>query len=127
MFSPDGELTEFIPIPEDTVTNCAFGGPDLKTLYVTAGKDAVQNQNRRDRHPSLGRLLRIAPRALTNSLPTLSLGPPPLTMGPDFGAQFDSLWSGSAAPASARLPTAPHPETVARRARGVSSGVSLRS
>ena len=38
VFSPDGELTEFIPIPEDTVTNCAFGGPDLKTLYVTAGK-----------------------------------------------------------------------------------------
>ncbi len=38
VFSPDGQLEEFIPIPEDTVTNCAFGGPDLKTLYVTAGK-----------------------------------------------------------------------------------------
>ena len=38
VFSPDGQLMEFIPIPEDTVTNCAFGGPDLKTLYVTAGK-----------------------------------------------------------------------------------------
>ncbi len=38
VFSPDGRLKEFIPIPEDTVTNCAFGGPDLKTLYVTAGK-----------------------------------------------------------------------------------------
>ena len=38
VFSPSGELLKFIPIPEDTVTNCAFGGEDLKTLYVTAGK-----------------------------------------------------------------------------------------
>ena len=38
VFSPDGKLLDFIPIPEDTITNCAFGGPDLKTLYVTAGK-----------------------------------------------------------------------------------------
>jgi gluconolactonase len=38
VFSPDGQLKEFVPIPEDTVTNCAFGGPDWKTLYVTAGK-----------------------------------------------------------------------------------------
>ena len=38
VFSPLGELLKFIPIPEDTVTNCAFGGEDLKTLYVTAGK-----------------------------------------------------------------------------------------
>jgi gluconolactonase len=26
-----------VPIPEDIVTNVAFGGPDRKTLYVTAG------------------------------------------------------------------------------------------
>ena len=38
VITPSGELKEFIPIPEDTITNCAFGGPDLKTLYVTAGK-----------------------------------------------------------------------------------------
>jgi gluconolactonase len=34
----DGELLEHIPIPEDTITNAAFGGADLRTLYVTAGK-----------------------------------------------------------------------------------------
>ena len=33
-----GRLIGFIPIAEDTVTNTAFGGPDMKTLYVTAGK-----------------------------------------------------------------------------------------
>jgi len=37
VFSPDGKLLEFIPIPRDETTNCAFGGDDLKTLYVTAG------------------------------------------------------------------------------------------
>ena len=36
--SPQGKLLHFIPISEDTITNCAFGGPDMKTLYVTAGK-----------------------------------------------------------------------------------------
>ena len=38
VFSPAGELIEHIPVPEDTITNAAFGGPDLRTLYVTAGK-----------------------------------------------------------------------------------------
>ena len=38
VFSPDGELIEHIPIHEDTITNVAFGGDDLRTLYITAGK-----------------------------------------------------------------------------------------
>ena len=38
VFAPSGALLKFIAIPEDLVTNCAFGGADLKTLYVTAGK-----------------------------------------------------------------------------------------
>jgi gluconolactonase len=38
VISPAGKLLRFIPIPEDTITNNAFGGPDMKTLYVTAGK-----------------------------------------------------------------------------------------
>ena len=38
VFSPNGELVEHIPIYEDTITNVAFGGDDLRTLYVTAGK-----------------------------------------------------------------------------------------
>ena len=42
VFAPDGRHLSLIPIPEDTVTNCAFGGPDLKTLYVTAGKTLFQ-------------------------------------------------------------------------------------
>jgi len=38
IFSKGGAFLGRIPIPEDMVTNCCFGGPDLRTLYVTAGK-----------------------------------------------------------------------------------------
>jgi gluconolactonase len=38
VISPQGKLLRYYPILEDLVTNCAFGGPDMKTLYVTAGK-----------------------------------------------------------------------------------------
>jgi gluconolactonase len=35
--SPQGKLLGRVPIPEDYVTNLTFGGPDRKTLFVTAG------------------------------------------------------------------------------------------
>ena len=38
VISPEGKLLGRIHIPEDLVTNLAFGGPERKTLYVTAGK-----------------------------------------------------------------------------------------
>jgi gluconolactonase len=38
VISPQGKLLGRIPVPENLITNCAFGGPDRKTLYVTAGK-----------------------------------------------------------------------------------------
>ncbi len=38
VISPQGKLLEFLQTPEDTITNCAFGGKDLRTLYVTCGK-----------------------------------------------------------------------------------------
>ena len=37
VISPAGKLEEFVPIPNDEVTNCAFGGDDLRTLFITAG------------------------------------------------------------------------------------------
>ena len=37
VFSPTGEQLDFYPINEDTVTNVAFAGEDLKTLYLTSG------------------------------------------------------------------------------------------
>lgn len=37
ILSQTGELLEFIAIPKDEVTNVAFGGDDMKTLFITAG------------------------------------------------------------------------------------------
>ena len=37
VFSPEGTLIAFQPVPRDEVTNCAFGGEDRKTLYITGG------------------------------------------------------------------------------------------
>ncbi|MCH2212448.1 MAG: SMP-30/gluconolactonase/LRE family protein [Fuerstiella sp.] len=35
--SPTGKLLAFRETPEDTLTNCTFGGSDLKTLYIACG------------------------------------------------------------------------------------------
>jgi gluconolactonase len=37
VLSPEGKLLKFLAVPKDEVTNCAFGGDDLKTLYITGG------------------------------------------------------------------------------------------
>lgn len=37
VFDEHGKWVEFIAVPVDEVTNCAFGGADLRTLYITAG------------------------------------------------------------------------------------------
>lgn len=40
--SPRGEKLGYLSIPEDVITNCTFGGEDLRTLYITAGKTLFQ-------------------------------------------------------------------------------------
>lgn len=37
VLSPEGRLLAFQPVPRDEVTNCAFGGEDRRTLYITGG------------------------------------------------------------------------------------------
>jgi gluconolactonase len=37
VISPDGKLLAYRETPEDTITNCTFGGADLKSLYVACG------------------------------------------------------------------------------------------
>ncbi len=34
-FRPDGSVERIVPVPTAQVTKCAFGGPDLTTLYIT--------------------------------------------------------------------------------------------
>jgi len=38
VISPEGKLLAYRKTPVETITNCTFGGNDLKTLYVTCGK-----------------------------------------------------------------------------------------
>ena len=33
--APDGSVERIVPVPTAQVTKCAFGGPDLTTLYIT--------------------------------------------------------------------------------------------
>jgi sugar lactone lactonase YvrE len=35
-FAPDGSVADVIETPVKNPTTCAFGGPDLKTLYITS-------------------------------------------------------------------------------------------
>ncbi len=42
VLTPEGELLGRIAVYEDLITNCAFGGPDGRTLYITAGKTLYQ-------------------------------------------------------------------------------------
>lgn len=37
-FAPDGTLERTISMPVPRPTSCAFGGPDLKTLYITSAR-----------------------------------------------------------------------------------------
>jgi gluconolactonase len=37
VFDSQGKRIGFVSIPRDEVTNCTFGGDDLRTLYITAG------------------------------------------------------------------------------------------
>ena len=37
-FAPDGRLDRTVPVPVSRPTACAFGGPDLRTMYVTTAR-----------------------------------------------------------------------------------------
>ncbi len=46
VISPEGELSAFVETPKDTITNCTFGGGDLRTLYVACGKRLLSLRTR---------------------------------------------------------------------------------
>jgi gluconolactonase len=52
MISPQGKVLAFRETPEDTVTNCTFGGPDFRTLYVTCGTKLVAIRTQRPGKPA---------------------------------------------------------------------------
>lgn len=38
--APNGEVNRVVPLPTLNPTTCAFGGPELKTLYITSARSA---------------------------------------------------------------------------------------
>jgi sugar lactone lactonase YvrE len=40
-FTPDGTLDRIIRLPVSRVTMCAFGGPDLRTLFITTAREGM--------------------------------------------------------------------------------------
>jgi sugar lactone lactonase YvrE len=54
-FAPDGSVERTLPVPTAQVTKCAFGGPDLTTLYITTAAEG------RDPHvdPMAGHLFAV--------------------------------------------------------------------
>jgi sugar lactone lactonase YvrE len=40
-YTPDGRLTDTVELPAQRVTSCAFGGPDLSTLYLTSARTGL--------------------------------------------------------------------------------------
>ena len=68
-YSPDGELLEVVSLPATQVSSCAFGGPDLRDLYVTSAASGLRQETDRDLE---GGLFKV--RVATAGLPTNPFG-----------------------------------------------------
>ena len=44
-FDPEGKVDQIIEMPVQNITNCVFGGRDLKTLFVTTAYNKGKDQN----------------------------------------------------------------------------------
>jgi sugar lactone lactonase YvrE len=69
-YSPTGTLSHVIELPVTRVTSCAFGPPDLGTLYITTSRQDVDPAAQ----PAAGAL--FAARVGAVGLPTLPYGGP---------------------------------------------------
>jgi sugar lactone lactonase YvrE len=57
-YSPEGSLLATVPVPVDRPTSCAFGGPDLSTLFITTAREGLDD-SARARQPDAGRVFRV--------------------------------------------------------------------
>lgn len=55
-----GKLLRSIDVPAKNVTSCAFGGNDLKTLYITTARIATSNEEL-EKYPYAGGLFKVKP------------------------------------------------------------------
>jgi sugar lactone lactonase YvrE len=58
-FRPDGSVERTIPLPVAQITKCAFGGPNVDTLYITTASIGL-DEGERKRQPLAGGLFACA-------------------------------------------------------------------
>lgn len=58
--TPDGRVDRTVALPVSRVTMCAFGGPDLRTLYITTAWEGMGDAER-GREPLAGGLFAASP------------------------------------------------------------------
>lgn len=73
-YAPDGALDRTVPLPVSHPTGLAFGGPELKTLYVTSRRDGVPPQAL-ERQPTAGGLFAFEPGVAGLALPPFDDSP----------------------------------------------------
>jgi sugar lactone lactonase YvrE len=56
-YTPDGRLDAVVDVPARKVTACAFGGSDLRELYITTSREGIEPQS----DPLAGSLFRVIP------------------------------------------------------------------
>ncbi|WP_309643473.1 SMP-30/gluconolactonase/LRE family protein [Phenylobacterium sp.] len=59
-YAPDGRIDLTVQVPVDQPTSCAFGGPGLRTLFVTSAWDGLSPAERRSQ-PLAGALFAFQP------------------------------------------------------------------
>lgn len=67
-YAPDGRIDRIVLMPVEQPTSCAFGGPDLETLFVTSAWDGLSDAARRAQ-PLAGGLFAFNPGVAGLPLP----------------------------------------------------------
>ncbi|WP_374472573.1 SMP-30/gluconolactonase/LRE family protein [Phenylobacterium sp.] len=67
-YDPFGRINRIVEVPVEQPTSCAFGGPDLTTLYITSAWDELSPQAR-ERQPLAGGLFAFEPGVRGLALP----------------------------------------------------------
>jgi sugar lactone lactonase YvrE len=64
-YAPSGELTTVIEVPVSNVSCCTFGGPDLRTLYITTSRQGVPDGEQ----PQAGAVFTVPDVGVTGAVP----------------------------------------------------------
>ncbi|MEO0982743.1 MAG: SMP-30/gluconolactonase/LRE family protein [Pseudomonadota bacterium] len=58
-YAPDGAIDRIVELPVSRPTGCAFGGPDLATLFITTARAGLAQSELFDRQPLAGGLFAL--------------------------------------------------------------------